>query len=212
MKMQKYICFRFIAALLFFSAFFLAPLKVEAQTPGEMVVATIDKGLQILKDPSFQAPEQYSQRRAKLWELLAPVFDFDEIGKRVLGSHWATITPQQQQDFSDIFSEILKDSYLGKTDSYSGEKIVFVRELIQGSRGKVQTQFFTVDGKKYIVDFSLLSNAGSWKIYDATVEGVGLVSTYRSQFNEVLAKSSFEELLQKLREKHNNFIQSKSQT
>lgn len=190
----------------------MSALPATAGSPGELVVSTIDKGLQVLKDPLFQAPSQYPERRAKLWKLLEPVFDFQEIAKRVMGPHWAGLTEDQKQSFIHIFTEIMKDSYLGKTDSYSGERIVFVREIIQGIRGKVQTHFFTVDGKKFVVDFSLQNNGEGWKIYDATVEGVSVVSTYRSQFNEVLSKSSFDDLLKKLTDKHNSFLEAKAQS
>lgn len=209
MKIQRTLNLNLLTALFITGILFSAPVKASAESPGEVVVNTIDKGVQILKDPAFQDPKLYPERRARLWELLAPVFDFQEISKRVLGQYWSKLTPEEQTNFIKIFTEIVKDSYLGETDSYSGEKIVYVREIIQGNRGKVQTNFFTVDGKKFVVDFSLQKNDEHWKVYDATVEGVSVVNTYRGQFYDILAKSPFGALMTKLEDKHNSFIQSK---
>ena len=76
-----------------------------------------------------------------------------------------------------------------------------MRELVDKNRGKVQTNFFTVDQKKIVIDFSMRKEDGAWKIYDVIIEGVSMVSNYRSQFNSIIAKESFAGLMEKLNEK-----------
>jgi len=190
-----------VALLAVFSFTRVDHARAGTVTPGETVVATINESLKILNDPSLSGMDQYKERRQKLWDTVKTIFNFKETSRRALGRNWLTITPQERKEFTDIFTKILRDFYIGKSDSYRGEKIVYVRELVRENRGKVQTHFFTVDQKKIVIDFSMHRVNGTWKIYDVIIEGVSMVSNYRSQFNSIIAKESFEGLMEKLAEK-----------
>ena len=100
-----------------------------------------------------------------------------------------------------MFTNILKDSYIGKTDSYSGEKVVIVSEKQDKNYATVQTRLITNTGTEVSVDYNMHNNPGRWTIYDVIIEGVSLVNNYRSQFNNILIKSSYEELIQKIKAK-----------
>ncbi len=201
-----YIVTSFIILALSFS-----PVTIwAAEDPGAVVVSKIDEGMKILNDPNLKGPEHAEERKQKLWEIVKTVFCFEETSRRALGRYWLKLTPEQRKAFTDKFTKILKDFYLGKTDSYQGEKMVYVRELVEGNRGKVRTNFFTADKKKITVDLSMLKINESWKIYDLIVEGVSVVSNYRNQFNSILAKGSFDTLMKKLDEKEKEILQSKA--
>jgi len=174
--------------------------------PGKIVVATIDRGIRILEDPALQGFDKFQERKDKLWAILTPVFNFKETSRRALGHHWKNRTDKEKEEFVSVFTQILRDIYLGKTDTYSGGKFIYVREIVKGNRGKVQTNFITSDKKKVVVDFSMRISEGTWKIYDITIEGVSMVGNYRNQFNAILAKSSFEELMEKLYKKRDEFV------
>ncbi len=174
--------------------------------PGEIIVATIDRGIKILEDPQLQGFDKFQERKDKLWAILTPVFNFKETSRRALGHHWKSRTDEERKEFVEVFTQVLRDIYLGKTDTYSGGKFIYVREIVKGKRGKVQTNFITSDQKKVVVDFSMRINNGTWKIYDITIEGVSMVGNYRSQFNAILAKSSFEDLMDKLYKKREEFV------
>ena len=90
----------------------LAPQFVDAQEPGKVVVATIDKGMAVLQDPALNAAEKFAERREKLWGVLRPVIQFDEMSKRALGPKWQELSVEQRAEFVDIFTFILKDAYL----------------------------------------------------------------------------------------------------
>lgn len=174
--------------------------------PGETVVQTIDQGIQILEDPTLQGFGKFQERKKKLWDILAPVFNFKETSRRALGHHWKGRTDEERREFISVFTQILRDIYLGKTDTYSGGKFIYIREIIKGKRGKVQTNFITSDQKKIAVSFSMRNFDGAWKVYDITIEGVSMVGSYRNQFNAILAKSSFEDLMDKLHKKRDEFV------
>ncbi|MGE0268703.1 MAG: phospholipid-binding protein MlaC [Candidatus Omnitrophota bacterium] len=169
-------------------------------TPGQLVINTINQGMQILKDPELKNPDQLEIRRQKLWEILEPIFSFEEVSMLALGRHWLDLNPNQQKEFTDSFTNILKDIYLKKSDDYQDGEIIYVREIVKGTRSKVQTNFVK-GGKKIVVDFSMKKIDNVWKIYDITIETVSVLTNYRTQFNSILAKSSFDELMAKLRKK-----------
>ncbi len=169
--------------------------------PGELVMNTIDRGLTILKDPSLDGKEKFGERKRKLWAEISPIFSFEEMTKRALGKHWKERTDEEKKEFVELFTSVLKGTYIGKTDTYTGEKIVYLRERQDDTRSKVQTKFITKTGQEISVNFSLLKNHGKWKIYDVIIEGVSLVNNYRSQFNSILLKSDWEVLVQKMKKK-----------
>lgn len=180
---------------------------VHADSPGNLIVNTIDKSLIILKDPALQNENMLESRKQQLWEILEPIFNFNEIARRCLGRHWLDISQDQKEQFLSVFTSTLKDLYLGHSDAYQGEKIIFIREVVKDRLAKVQTNFLTTDGKKLIIDFSLLLENDDWKIYDVIIEGVSMVSTYRSQINSILDKSSFDELIKKLQSTNEEFLE-----
>ena len=178
-----------------------------AGEPGKLLMETIDKGFAILKDPSLKGDEKVQERRQKLWEEISPIFNFEEMSKRALGQHWKSRTPEEKKEFVELFTNILKDAYIGKTDTYSGEKVVIISEKQDKNYATVQTRFITNTGTEISVDYNMHNNPGRWTIYDVIIEGVSLVNNYRSQFNNILIKSSYKELIQKIKAK-----QSKEET
>jgi phospholipid transport system substrate-binding protein len=178
----------------------------ESQSPGKIIVQTIDEGLAILKDPALQSFDKMPERRQRLWEAVKKVFDFEETAKRALGRHWNDRSPEEQREFAETFKNILKNIYLEKSDSYAQENIFYLSETVDRNRSKVHTYFTTSDGKQIDVDFSMKIIGDEWKIYDVIVEGVSIVGNYRSQFNSILSKSTFAELMDKLREKESEVV------
>lgn len=173
-----------------------------AETPGKLVMETIDRGLSVLKDPSLKGEEKKPERRQRLWGEIAPIFNFEEMSKRALSQCWKKRTPQEKTEFVELFTNILKDSYIGKTDTYTGEKIVLIREKQdEKDYASVQTKIITSSGSEVAVDYRMMYCEGKWTIYDVIIEGVSLVNNYRSQFNNILVKSTYEELVLKMKEK-----------
>ncbi len=179
---------------------FISPL-LWAGEPGKLLMETIDKGFAILKDPSLKGDEKTQERRQKLWEEISPIFNFEEMSKRALGQHWKSRTPEEKKEFVELFTNIMKDAYIGKTDTYSGEKVVIISEKQDKKYATVQTKIITNKGTEISVDYNMLNNPGGWTIYDVIIEGVSLVNNYRSQFNNILIKSSYKELIQKIKAK-----------
>ncbi|MEK7789878.1 MAG: ABC transporter substrate-binding protein [Planctomycetota bacterium] len=172
-----------------------------AGEPGKLLMETIDKGFAILKDTSLKGEEKVQERRQMLWKEISPIFNFEEMSKRALGQHWKSRTPEEKKEFVELFTNIMKDAYIGETDTYSGEKVVIISEKQDKKYATVQTKIITNKGTEVSVDYNMLNNPGGWAIYDVIIEGVSLVNNYRSQFNNILIKSSYKELVQKIKAK-----------
>lgn len=175
-----------------------------AGDPGKLVMETIDKGLVVLKEPSLKGNDKVNERRQKLWETISPIFNFEEMSKRALSQHWKKRSDEEKKEFVGLFTNILKDAYIGKTDAYSGEKVILIKERVDKEYATVQTKFILNTGSELVVDYNMLNNSGEWKIYDVIIEGVSLVNNYRSQFNSILIKSTYNELVQRIKEKKAN--------
>lgn len=182
--------------------YLLIPASLRAGVPKEQVQTTVDKVVNILRDPQLKSENKKEERQSRLRQTIVPRFDFNEMAKRSLGAHWRRISPEKQQEFVKLFSDLLEKSYVDKIDSYKGEKVLYTREKQDKDHAEVDTKVVTKQGEEFSVNYKLRSIGGEWKAYDVVIENISLVNNYRSQFNRVLTKSPFEELLRRMKERH----------
>jgi phospholipid transport system substrate-binding protein len=180
---------------------FMQPIRVAAGAPQEQLRQSVDKLISILNDPQLKGEQKRNERRQKLKEVLYQRFDFTEMARRSLGSEWRRRTPEEQKEFVRLFTDLLERAYLDKIESYSGEKVLYLKDREDGNYAEVETKIVDKTGQEYSLDYRLHKVNGDWKVYDVIVEDVSLVGNYRSQFSRVLAKSSFDELLKTMKEK-----------
>jgi phospholipid transport system substrate-binding protein len=136
-----------------------------------------------------------------LREALNPIFDYEEMAKRALGTHWRRRTPAEQEEFVKLFRDFLERIYSDKVDLYGGEKVRFGRELIDKDFAQVESTIIKPKGEELAVIYKLRQLNGQWKVYDAVVENISIVNNYRSQFDRIISSSSYEELVKRLQEK-----------
>jgi len=179
----------------------MQPVSAAAAASGDRIRETVDKLLTILKDPQLKGESKKTERRQKLKEVIGERFDFPEMAKRSLGSEWRRRSPEEQKEFVRLFTELLEQAYLDKIESYNGEKVQYLKEREDKDNAEVATKIIDNKGQEFSVNYRLHNVNGDWKIYDVVIEDISLVSNYRSQFNRVLAKGSFEELLTRMKEK-----------
>jgi phospholipid transport system substrate-binding protein len=177
------------------------PIGVTAGTPQEELRQSVDKLLAILNDPQFKGENKRNARREKLKAVIYERFDFVEMAKRSLGPEWRRRTPEEQKEFVRLFTDLLEQAYLDEIESYSGEKVFYIKEREDGNNAEVETKIVDREGREYSVDYRLHKVNGDWKVYDVLIENVSLVNNYRAQFSRVLSRSSYEELLERMREK-----------
>jgi phospholipid transport system substrate-binding protein len=174
-----------------------------AGEPTDLVRQVTDQVLKILEDPQFQAPNRQAERQERLHKIAEQVFDWQEMARRALAVHWRERTPQEQQEFVRLFRELIEGIYINRLESAIQEKreIQYVGEQVEGSRAAVKTIVLTKRNQQVPIEYRLSKVDGRWLIYDVFVEGISLVNNYRSQFNRIITSSSYNELVQKMKNK-----------
>ena len=179
----------------------LAAVAAWAGPATDQVEAAVDRVLKIVQDPALQKPANAEKRRTEIRETARSIFDFEEMGKRALARHWAARTPEQRKRFTELFTDLLEASYVDKIEGYGGEKIVYVPELADGDTVTVRSKVVTKRGTEIPIDYRMQKDGARYKVYDVTIEGVSLVSNYRTQFNKIITQFSYEELVKKMEQK-----------
>jgi phospholipid transport system substrate-binding protein len=190
-------------SILFFciSLFFLLPQRADAGEPTEQVKKTVDAVIKILNDKELKKPANSEARRKKIRGTVEKRFGFEEMAKRSLSIHWKNRTPAEQKEFTSLFSDLIEDSYIRKIERYEDEKVVYTDEKTDGSYAIVRTKILTTKQTEIPVDYKILKKGQEWEVYDIIVEGVSLVNNYRTQFNQVIRSGSYEDLVNRLKQK-----------
>jgi phospholipid transport system substrate-binding protein len=182
------------------SALLLAGVGVAtAGIPTDQLRTSVDHVLAVLKDPALKPESKAAERREAIRHDADAVFDFTEMSRRALGRHWQELNESQQQEFVKLFADLLERAYVSKIEKYSGEKIDYVGESVEGDMATVKTQIVTKEGTPVPIDYRLLHKGDRWLVYDVLVEGVSLVLNYRTQFDHILQTSSYDELVRRLK-------------
>ena len=181
-----------------------SPQRVWAGVPTDQLRTQIDKAVKILEDPELK--KKPVERRVAVRQVANDIFDFSETAKRSLARHWAPRTQAERDEFVSLFSDLLERSYIGKIELYGGEKVQFVGESVEGEGAVVRTKLITKQGTEIPIDYRMLHRGEKWLVYDVVIEGVSLISNYRTQFNKIITTSSFQELIKKMKTKQEEFI------
>ena len=170
------------------------PFPVFAGEPMAQLSASINEFVAIMSNTSV-AELRATGLPEKARQLVFARFDFSEMTKRSLGSHWKSLDPTEQREFVDALTHRLLVAY-GKTVRATGnEHIQFGREVRDGQQASVETQVVSGNGDQTPIDYRLHNVDGQWMVYDVVIERVSIVNNYRSQFERVIAKSSVQDLL-----------------
>jgi len=161
----------------------------------------LEKAIQVLKDPQLKSPDKKKERIERLKEIINPIFDYEEMARRTMGSHWRRLTPAEQREFYNLFRGFLEKVYSDKVDFYDSQRVTFGRETIDQNYAQVESTVIDAKGIESPVVYRLKRADGKWKVYDAIVENISITNNYRSQFDRVISKSSFDELKKMLKEK-----------
>jgi phospholipid transport system substrate-binding protein len=168
-----------------------------AEQPIEVVKHVIDQALDILRNPGMGK----SERRRQVKQAVDRHFDYREMAKRSLGPTWRNLSGSQQDEFVRLFAELLEASYSDKIEKYASRvRIDYTGQSLDGEYAEVRTVVVRPNDK-IPLSYRLLNESGTWMVYDVTIEGVSLVSNYRSQFSRIIHESSYAELVRRLRNK-----------
>jgi phospholipid transport system substrate-binding protein len=174
-----------------------------AGEPTEAIRDAVNQGVEILKNAKLDSQKQRAQVIDRLRQIVYPLFDFDEMAMRSLGANWRRLNPQQRKEFASTFTALLEKTYADQIDLYNGQQVVYTGESLDGNYAQVDSRIIDKNGQTYSVAYRLHRVDGKWRIYDVVAENISLVNNYRAQFNRVIARSSFEELLKTMKQQAN---------
>jgi phospholipid transport system substrate-binding protein len=190
---------RAFAALLVSALLATPGLAQDASEPLAIVRETLDQVLEILAKKQLSA----TQRAQEVEKLTRHRFDLATISRLVLARRWKGFSPEQREEFVEEFGTMLARSYGARITSYDQERIAILDHRFE-PRGDLTVLTRVVGGTAdgIEIDYRLRKNDDQWQVIDVIIEGISLVSSYRSQFAEILARGGPDELLQMLRDKN----------
>ena len=177
---------------------------IAEEGPLELVQKTADDVLSVIKsDQSIQEDKEKIYKLAE--EKILPNFDLDRISMLVLGKTWRKINEDQQQKFKTEFKTILLRTYAVALGKYKDQEIDFkpLRMEPEDNKVSVKSQIIQDGTQPISVDYSLAKKDNVWKVFDIVIEGVSLVTNYRSQFASEIKNNGIDSLITKLAEKNN---------
>ena len=189
---------------LFFTVFciiFSVSLSYTANTTNsyvtELIKSKTDKAVSLINNKNLNEKE----KKDKIFKIIAPLFDVDIMSKLTLGrKYWPKLSEAQKERFKELFKKRIKMVYLDRVSISSDLKVTYKEAIKKGSKIIQVPSVFIVKNKNYSVLFKLWHAKKGWKIYDIEVEGISIIRTYRSQFQDILSKGSIDDLFKKLEE------------
>jgi phospholipid transport system substrate-binding protein len=191
----------FFAALLLGLMAFVSPASAgEGQ---QALEPSITKILSILADPQYKSSSELGEQKKQLEKVILQMVDFKLFTALAMGkAAWTQFSPEQQNRLVDAFTTIMENKYLDNIRKYTNEKVEYLQEEISPNGNKARVKTVIVGGKsgQVPVTYSLYKNrkTGHWLVYDLTVEGISMLSNWRTQFSEAMKNMSPEELLEKM--------------
>jgi phospholipid transport system substrate-binding protein len=160
----------------------------------KLLESKVESAIAVLQKNNLDQEE----KNKHIIEIVTPLFDFPLMAKLSLGrKYWPGLTKEERQRFTELFTQRLKASYLDKLTLYTDEKVVFKTPVQEKRKIKIQTELISKDNTISML-YKFHESTNSWLIYDIEIQGVSIISTYRSQFDQVLSKGTIDELLTKL--------------
>lgn len=172
---------------------------VQAGEPTDQLRTHVDEVLKVLQNPALRVPDKADERRDVIRKVANQIFDFEETAKRALGPHWTARTPAERKEFVALFTDLLERSYVTRIEQYGGEKVTYAGDQVTGDQAIVKTRIASKTGTEIPVDYRMHKMSSGWRVYDVNIEGVSLVSNYRTQFNKIVQTESYQALVDRLK-------------
>jgi phospholipid transport system substrate-binding protein len=177
----------------------LAASPAASDTPIQVVQSAVEQVVQVVQESDLEKPDAAARHRGQIQRIAEQLFDFPEMARRTLAQHWRDRSAQERDEFVRLFREFLRRAYVGRLEKYSGERIIYTSETVDGEYATVRSKIVTGGGTEIPIDYRLRQAGSRWVVFDVAISGVSFVSSYRGQFNRIIQTSSYDALLRELR-------------
>jgi phospholipid transport system substrate-binding protein len=175
----------------------VAPSAGPAIRPLDVVTSSVSRGLASLRSRriGFNAGED---RHAEIRGTAHDFFDVTDMARRALGPHWKGLLPREHEEFVRLFEDVLSQSFVTIVERYT-DNVASLDEEVAGAFAQVRSRITPEEGSEIAIEYRLSRHGSQWTVYDIVLDGVSLVSNYRSQFNSIIGTSSVAQLLERMR-------------
>ncbi len=171
-----------------------------AGAPTDELKSFVDEVTGILADPALKRAPIVRGRRAAIRKVVERACDFPETARRALDFYWRERTEPEQQQFTELFKELLEHTYVSMLELYRGEMIRYVGEWVDGDYATVKTRVTLIKQASEVpVEYRMLQRGDRWLVYDVSIEGVSVIANYRSQLKKVIHTSSYQNLIEQIK-------------
>jgi phospholipid transport system substrate-binding protein len=185
------------AAAVLIGLFIFIAMTALADEPLKIIEIRVDRIVKILGDKGLEEDIKVKQLEMAANE----TFDYVYLSRMTLGRNWLKLDDGQRSEFVDLYRRLLEKNYMRQLLAYTDEKVVFDRQtMLSDTKAEVDSNVVSSD-KKIPITYRLIRRDGDWKVYDLVIEGISLVSNYRTQFNDILSRQTPAEMLAILRKK-----------
>jgi phospholipid transport system substrate-binding protein len=190
-------------SLVFFSALWLVTAVVQAAEPVDMIKSTAKQTFEAIEGNRDSIKTDPGKIYGLVETIVLPSFDFDLMARWVLGKHWKKASAEQQQKFIKEFRSMLVRTYASQLLEHRYEDIsIGAVTQIKDDRVKVATEVKRKAGKPYSILYNFRKSEDGWKVYDVVIEGISLVTNYRSAFESEINRGDIDGLIAKLAERN----------
>lgn len=182
-----------------------AGARADMLPPDQVVIQATDEVLTAITERRDELQADKAKLYALVNEIILPNMDFTRISRAILGKHWRSATPEQQQEFQDEFTALLIRTYATALFEYTNQKIIYKPlQMAEGDdRASVRAEFVPNDGPRVPFSYSLTNRDDTrWRVYDIKIDGVSLVTNYRNTYGAIIQSDGIDGLIDSLRNKN----------
>jgi phospholipid transport system substrate-binding protein len=166
-------------------------------SPTDSIRGSVDGILTLLQNKELDKVT----RRKEMRKVINGRFDFRAMSQSTLATNWKKASEEQQQEFVTLFSQLIENTYIGRVEAYTDEKVDYPGEKVKGKKAVVATLILTASAD-IPIDYKVYQKKnGEWWVYDVIIEGISLISNYRSSYRDIVSKEGVDGLLAKMRDK-----------
>ena len=178
-----------------------APQLAQAASPTEQFSAYTDQVLKLIQGAGFRELDTPDKLHNAVRQTVIRMFGVSEAAREALGPHWQARTPAERDEFVELFADLLEAIYVAQLNRPGGVRLRYTGEQIQGERAEVLLTVRTERGSEVKTQVRLLQKDERWLIRDVAIEGVSLIQTYRAQFDRIIKRASYPDLVRQIRTK-----------
>jgi phospholipid transport system substrate-binding protein len=174
------------------------------QSPEELVKQTSDRMLNKLREEKQVIKDNPERIYELVNQIVLPHFDFEYMSQLVVGKYWRRATPQQRQDFTEQFKQLLVRTYATSLNEYTDQKLNFLpfRQGSDPDQAEVDTEVEQPGGFPIPIDYKLHRNSNEWKVFDVVIDDVSLVTNYRTSFAQEIREKGLDGLIETLKKRN----------